>query len=158
METVTVNISRASVLADMRVKSHAEVAAIDDDKARYLAELGTEKVEEANQCINDAAAEVAAVLRPFHAAVTGTETAGDAYDTTAEIAFVLSVTGRKAPGMAKALADLIHPYIVDAALDKFYTSVAHPELAERHRAKLPTALAAIQGILYRRKAPTYTAS
>jgi hypothetical protein len=158
METVTINITRASVLADMKVKSHAEVASTEDDKARYLSELGTEKTQEANQCINDAAAEVVSVLRPFAATVTGTETAGDAYDTTATIAFTLSVTARKSPGMAKALANLIHPYIVDSALDKFYVAVSRPDLAERHRARLASEIAAIQGILYRRQAPTYATS
>lgn len=156
METVTINITRASVLADMKVTSHQEVALIDDDTQRYLAELGSEKEESANQCINDAAAEVAAVLRPFRAATTGTETAGDAYSEAATITFVLSVPPRKASGMAKALADLIHPYIVDSALDKFYVSVSHPELAERHRARLAPALTLMTGILRRRNAPTYT--
>ena len=157
METVTVNITRASVLADMKVKSHAEVAHIQDDKQRYLAELGTEKEQEAHQCITDAASDVAAFIRPLLVFTSGTETATDAYDTTAAITYTLSVTARKAPGMADALAKTIHAYIVDAALSKFYGSVAQGDLAEIHRVRLASELADINNIIYRRSKPTYTA-
>ena len=44
MTAVTITITRASVLADMKVKSHAEVATIEDPKQRYLVELGAERV------------------------------------------------------------------------------------------------------------------
>lgn len=155
METVTINITRASVLADMKVKSHAEVAVIADPTERYLAELGTEKEQEAHQCITDAAVEIHSALRPFLTFSSGTETATDTYDTTATITYVLSVTARKAPGMADALMKAIHAYIVDSALDKYYVSVARPDYADRHHAKLATELAAIDTILYRRKNPTY---
>lgn len=155
METVTINITRESLLADMKVKSHAEVASIADPKARYLAELGTEKEEEANQDITDAVAEVESILRPFLAANNGTETASDAYDDTNAITFTLSVTDRKADGMAAPLTKAVHAYIVDSALEKFYTSVAQPDLAQRHLAQQSAALPFIENILYRRKNPTY---
>jgi hypothetical protein len=156
METVTINITRASILADMKVKSHAEVALIVDEKERYLAELGSEKVEEAQQDITDAAAEIASILRPFLTFSAGTETATDTYDTTATITYVLSVTSRKSPGLANALMKAIHAYIVDSALEKFYNSVSRTDLAQRHLAQQSAALPFIENLLYRRKSPTYT--
>lgn len=157
METVIVNISRASVMSDMRVKSHAEVASIADPTERYLAEAGTEKAEELNQCITDATAEVTAALRTFLAA-SATYTADDDYDDTEDITFTLSVTGRKASGLAEALAKAIHAFIVDSALDKFYTSVARADLAQRHAAHLAPELSVIDNLIYRRSNPTYSVS
>ena len=155
METVTVNITRSSVLADMKVTSHAEVASIEDDKARYLAELGSEKEQLAQQCITDAATEVHSVLRRFLAGFSGTETAADSYDTTATITYTLSVTARKSPGMADALAKAVHAYIVDSALARFYDGVSRPDFAERHRSNLAFELAVMDNILYKRKNPSY---
>lgn len=154
METVTISISRASVLADMRVTSHAEVAGIGDDKARYLSELGTEKLQEANQCITDAATEVTGILRPHLAGTTAT-TASDPYDTTATIVYALQVPPRKVPGLADAMAKAIHAYIVDSALGRYYVSVSRPDLAEPHRARLSGEMATMDNILYRRAAPAY---
>lgn len=156
METVTVNIARANVLADMKVKSHLEVASIVDDRERYLAELGSEKEEEAQQCITDAATEVHSELRQL--LVFGTSeptTATDNYDTTATITFTLSVTSRKSPGLAKALANAVHAYVVDSALDKFYVAVARPDFADRHRARLANELAVITNLCYRKFNPEY---
>lgn len=140
----------------MKVKSHSEVAHIPDDKARYLAELGSEKEAEAQQCITDASNEVAAFIRPLLTFSSGSETATDAYDTAASIVYTLSVTARKASGMANALAKAIHAYIVDAALAKFYGSVAQGDLAEIHRVRLASELADINNIIYRRKNPSYS--
>lgn len=155
METVTINITRANLIADMRVKSHAEVAVIPDPQERFRAELGTEKLQEANQGITDAATEIHSVLRPFLSESSSAATATDAYDTTATITYTLSVTSRKAEGLAEPLTKAIHAYIVDSALEKFYTSVSRPELSERHRAQLPSDLTVIDNLLYKRKAPTY---
>lgn len=156
MTTVTISITRASVLADMKVKSHAEVALLADPKERYLAELGTEKEEEAQQCITDAATEAQSMLRQF---IPGTAAASatDAYDTTAAIAYALEVTPRKASGLADPLAKALHAYIVDAALDKFYTSVSRPDFAERHRTRLASDLTVISNLIYHRTAPAYAA-
>lgn len=156
METVIVNISRSGVMSDMRVKSHAEVASIADPTERYLAEAGTEKTEELNQCITDATAEATAALRTFMTGFGDALTADDYYDTTEDITFALSVTERKAAGLSEALAKAIHAYIVESALDKFYTSVARPELAQRHAARLATALSVIDNLIYRRSQPTYS--
>lgn len=154
METVTVNISRASVLADMKVKSHAEVASIADDKARYLAELGAEKVEEANQCITDAAMEVATQLRRLLTFSSGTETAADTYDTTATITYTLSVSARKSNGLALILAKAIHAYLVDSALSKYYVSANHAELAAPHAAALAAQKGYIDALCYTKVEPS----
>lgn len=154
METVTISITRESVLADMKVVSHGEVATIADDKARYLAELGTEKLPEANQAITDAATEVVGILRP-HLLSASAASASDAFDTTATITYALSVPVRKKPGLADAMAKAIHAYIVDSALGRFYVAVSRPDLAEPHRARLSDEMATMDNILYRRAAPAY---
>jgi hypothetical protein len=156
METVTINITRANLIADMRVKSHAEVSVLPDPQERFRAELGTEKLQEANQCITDAATEIHSVLRTFLTGFSGAETATDSYDTTATISYTFSVTERKAPGLADTLTKAIHAYIVDSALEKYYSSVSRVDFAERHRAQLPSEITVINNLLYRRKNPTYT--
>lgn len=154
METVTVNISRASVLADMKVKVHAETASIADDKARYLAELGTEKTEEANQCITDAAMEVASQMRRLLTFVSGTETATDGYETTGTMTYTLSVSVRKARGLAQYLAKAIHAYIVDSALSKYYVSVNHADLATPHSAAIAAQRGYIEALCYTKVEPS----
>lgn len=139
----------------MKIKSHSEAARIPDADQRYLVELGTEKEAEANQCINDAASEVRAMLRPLLAEGSGAS-ANDGYDTTASIVYTFSVTARKAPGMASALSTAIHAYIVNSALGKYYVSVAQGDLAEAHRSRLALELATINNIIYRRKSPSYS--
>ena len=155
MTTVVAKITRSSILKDMKVKSHAEVAAIADPKERYLAELGSEKEQEANQCINDAVIELRSVLRPY-LGQSATTPVTDAYDTTAEIDFSFSLTARKSPGFADDMAKALHPYIVDSALHKFYMSVSRPDIAERHAARLAGELAVIDSIVHRKFIPIYT--
>jgi len=151
---ITITISRASVLADMKVKSHAEVAAIADDKARYLAELGNEKEQEANQCITEAAADIEAYLRSILKYDTVDQSASDAYETTESIIYKFSVSDRKKYGLAKALTKEIHAYIVDSALARFYDAVSHAELSAVHLKRLPSALAAIDNIFFKKSEPT----
>jgi hypothetical protein len=155
METVTINITRASVLADMKVKVHAATASIADDKARYLAQLGSEREQEAHQCITDASLEVATALRRLLTGFpTQTETAGDAYDTTATITYVLTVSQRKSKGLAKFLAQAIHAYLVDSALSKYYVSVNHAELAAPHLAALAVQKSYIESLCYTKTEPS----
>jgi len=151
---ITITISRASVLADMKVKSHAEVAAIVDEKARYLAELGSEKEAEANQGITDAAADIEAYLRSILTYDTAVQTADDAYDTTESIIYKLSVSDRKKYGLAKALSKEIHAYIVDSALARFYDAVSHPELSAVHLKRLTAELTAIDNLFFNKTEPT----
>ena len=152
---ITITISRASVLADMEVTSHGEVALLADPRDRYLSELGTEKEQEAQQCITDAATEVNSVLRPFLSG-SAASSATDTYDT-GTIAYVLSVTTRKAYVLADALAKAVHAYIVDSALDKFYTAVSRPDFAERHRSRLASDVTVISNLIYHRAKPAYSA-
>lgn len=150
----TISISRDEVLADMKVKSHAEVASIPDATQRYLAELGTEKEPEAHQCINDAAAEVAALLRPLDGTFTGSAT--DDYDASSDLSFSIDVTSRKP--IATPLTKAVHAYIVDSALAKFYVAVSRPELAERHNGRMALDMATINRLLYTKNNPTIRTS
>lgn len=147
----SITITRANVLADMKVKSHAEVASIKDDRERYLAELGSDKLYEANQCINDACAEVAALLRPVQGTISSGFAADNAYDTD-DIAFAIEVTTRKP--IQIPLTKAVHAYIVDAALAKYYVAVSHPEISERHGARIVTDVATINRLLFTKDEPT----
>lgn len=157
MTTITAKLTRANILKDMKVKSHAEVAAIKDSAERYLAELGSEKEQEANQCINDAVIEIKSVLRQMMTGMTATATVTEAFDASStEITFAFELTSRKSAGFAEDLGKALHPYIVDSALHKFYMSVSRPDIAERHAARLAAELAVIENIVYRKTTPTYT--
>lgn len=153
-QTVIITIGRSSVLADMRVKSHAEVAAIADAKERYLAELGTEKLDEAHQCITDSFADAQSLMRRL---VSGTaaSTADDGFASTGDLSLALSVTPRKAMGLAVPLTDALHAYVVDAALSRFYRAVSRADLAQAHLNSLPAERAAIERLIYRRAKPSY---
>ena len=156
MSNLTITISRQSVVDDVRIKSHQQAETIADATVRYKIEAGTEKLEDIHQSINDAAADVAAVLRPFLTSLTVTASANDNYDDSYALAFMLDVTPRKQTALAKPLALAIHKYIVDATLEKFYRDVNSPELATLHSKMMEPDIGAIENLIYRRAKPTYT--
>lgn len=151
--TVTITIQRAQVLADMKVTSHAEVASIEDAKARYKAEAGTEKNQQLHQCIVDAVADAESILRPFISGAA-TASADDAYSSTGDFTFTLEVTPRKAAGLAAPLARALHKFIVNVALSSFYRGVNQPGLAAAHDGARARDTQAIENLIYHRAAPS----
>lgn len=158
MSTVVFKLIKSSILNDMMVTSHAEVAPIANPQERYLAELGTEKGDIAHQCINNAVAEVWSILRPFLSALAPDESPyNDTFDDqNQEFMFTLEVTPRKAAGLGEMISKAAHAYVVDSALAKFYTSVSRTDLASKHAALLDREAAVINNIIYQRTNPSYT--
>lgn len=154
MDTITVNISRTELLDDMKVTSHAEVAAIADAKVRYLAELGSEKEQLAQQAITDTSVEVLSVLRRYIDGTSGDGAASNDYDAS-DISYTLSVSSRKSAGLAEPLTKAVHDYMRESALAKYYDSVSQVEMAQRHRARIVTPLATMHSLLYRKDEPQY---
>lgn len=150
MAEVTIMIDRASVLSDMKVKSHAQMVAMSDPKQRYLAELGSEKHEEAGQCISDAASGALALMHPL---AKGSGTGG--YAVIGSITFTLNLTSRKS-GVQEPLKAALHTYIVDGALARYYGAVNQPSLAQMHAARLADDGAAIEMLLFRKSEPKTT--
>ena len=152
--TITITIGRSSVLSDIRVKSHAEAASISDAEERYIVEAGTEKLPEVHQCITDAFAEVSAFVRPF---ITGSAsaTANDAYRSSGDLALALDIPTRKSVALATPLADAIHKYVVDSAMNKFYRAVSRPAMGEPHAQSLASDKANIDVLLYTKQEPVY---
>ena len=152
--TITITIGRSSVLSDIRVKSHAEAASISDAEERYIVEAGTEKLPEVHQCITDAFAEVSAFVRPF---ITGSAsaTANDAYRSSGDLALALDIPTRKSIALATPLADAIHKYVVDSAMNKFYRAVSRPAMGEPHAQSLASDKANIDVLLYTKQEPVY---
>jgi len=140
---MTITLTEADILLDIKIKSHQQAETIVDPTERYKVEAGTEKEDDIKQCIKDAAAEVCAVLRPF-------------LTSYSSLSFTLDVTTRKETGLQGPLTDAIYAYIVDSAMAKFYRDVNRPTFAEQHLQHLPTDLAAIESLIYRRTKPTYT--
>ena len=152
--TVTLTIARSSVLSDIRVKSHAEAAAISDAEERYIVEAGTEKLPEVHECITEAFAEASAILRPFLSGLA-TASASDSYRSTGDLTLTLDITARKAAGLAVPLTDAIHAYVVDCALARFYRAVGRPQMGDIHHNSLTDDRAAIDAIVLTRTKPTY---
>lgn len=152
--TLNITIGRNSVIADLRVKSHAESAVIGDAEERYIVEAGSEKIQEIHQCVTDAFSEASAILREFN---TGTQTliANDDYRAAGDLVLALEISARRASGLATPLADAIHKYVVDSAMAKFYRAVSRPEMAERHSAALPSDRSNIDVLLYTKHEPVY---
>lgn len=156
MTTVQITIKRANVLDDMKVKSHAETAVIADPTERYIAELGSEKEEEAQQCITDASVEVTSVLRQSLKETGSNDTVDDDYDDSIDIVYSMDCTSRRAAGLGDSLMKAIHAYIVDSALNKFYISVGRADFAERHGSKLAAEIMVIRKLLHTKFKPVYT--
>lgn len=152
--TLNITISRDSVIADLRVKAHMEAAVIGNAEERYIAQAGTEKIQEIHQCVSDAFSEASSILREFNRG-SQTATANDDYRAAGDLDLALEISSRRASGLATPLADAIHKYVVDAAMAKFFRSVSRPEMAERHTAALPSDRANIDMLLYVKHEPEY---
>lgn len=152
--TATITISRSSIISDIRLKSHMEAASISAAEERYIVEAGTEKVEELNQCVTDAFAEVSGIVRPVISAAAQL-TANDNYRSSGDLVLSFDLSERKSGGFAAPLADAIHKYVVDSAMSRFYRSVARPVFADSHERMLIPGRANIEAIIYVKNEPTY---
>ena len=127
---MTITISTASALSEIKAKSHLEVKSIQDPEVRYDVEAGTEKEPEIKRCIAYADAQLRALLFRYLQTVSAdTVAAGIAVPET--LTYVLNLSERRAENKSAQLPQMFREYIVTTALSKFYATVSATDLASR---------------------------
>ena len=128
---MVITLYRQELLGDLRKKSHEEVSNIVDVEARYRAEAGTEKMDDILRCVEEGVGRRRRrcwrYLRPEY-----TESTDDVVVSPDEYRIELVLSERRALGKAEPLAKVMHSFVVDYALSKFYSDVAQQELSNKH--------------------------
>lgn len=128
---MVITLYTEKVIKDLRTISHREAASVTDPDARYRIEAGSEKMEEIKRCVSEAHARLLARCRRW--LESNYETYGDnelliptAYNLE------LALSERRAVNNAEVLANLMHTFLVEYALTKFYSIVHQVELSNKH--------------------------
>ena len=149
---MVIELYTIEILSRIRATSHREVAAIPDADARYLAEAGTEKAEELNRCVTDAASRLYGRCSRFLS--QSYETRKDNFSLLPDsyvYDFILSE--RRAVGKAEPLAEAMNTFMVEYALSKFYSIVNQGDLSNKHSLLAIDAGNQIDQLLYTKQPP-----
>lgn len=149
-----IDIDTAELLYDIQSTSHLEAGAITDAEARYRVEAGTEKEEELKRDILYAASTARQIMSRFLAddfISAGNNTMPQTLPT--KIQFNFEVSSRRLDGKIHILTDILHTFLVDAALAEFYATVNEATLTANHMAKVTELTQKIEQIIYTKKPP-----
>lgn len=155
--SVTLTIKTASLVSELKVKSHMNTARIKDPEDQYAVRAGEENESELRQGLQDAWRAMLALCRRF-LETSEDSTGNDALDLTSTdrtLTFDLSV--RRTSNIADALAEAIHEYLTAATLRRFYTSAAEGNLAQLYAANEAAAATRITALLHTKMEPVYQA-
>lgn len=149
---MTINITTASAVSEIKEKSQLEVKNIKDAEIRYDVEAGTEKLPEIQRCVVYADSQLRVLLAKFLQTVSSeTVTAGITFPET--LSYVLSLSERRNANKSAQLPQLFREYIITAALSKFYASVSANDLAAKRGNEAAVIGANIVNILYFKNPP-----
>lgn len=153
---ITITIKTASLLSDIRIKSHMNTERIKDPDDHYAVRAGEENNDEVMEGLQEAWNALKGLCRRFLAAAAPTEGSDIFNADTADKLLLLDVTERRTQVLADTLAQAIHNYLVYGALRRFYTSAAMGDLVTIYAASENEARDQIIGLLYRKMEPVYT--
>jgi len=149
---MTITITTASALSEIKEKSHLEVKSIQDPEIRYDIEAGTEKEPEIERCIVYADTQLRALLsRYLQTVASDTIAAGITVPET--LTYVLNLSERRAENKSAQLPQMFREYIITAALSKFYATVSATELASKRGNEAAALGAEIVRLIYFKNPP-----
>jgi len=154
--SVTITIKTASLLSDIRIRSHMNTQRIKDPEEQYALRIGEENESAARQALQEAWSDAVALCRPF--LVTTDDTSGDdLYGdiTSSDKTLTLDVTTRRTSHIADSIPEEIHAFLANAALKRFYTSAMMPDLVSIYAAAEKVARQEIIELLYKKMEPVY---
>lgn len=154
--SITVTIKMASLLSDIRIKSHMNTERIKDPEEKYAVRAGEENEAEQRQALQDAWRNLLALCRRFIKTETADMAGSDLLETTIsandkELTF--DFKEETASYIPDALAQAMHEYLLSGALRRFYTSAAMPDLVTIYAAQENAATARIRELIYYRPYP-----
>lgn len=153
---ITITIKTASLLSDIRIKSHMNTERIKDPEDRYAVRAGEENEAEQRQDLQDAWRELLSLCKRLIR--TGVADAGgsDLLDSTipaADKELALDIEEETESYIPEALAQAMHEYLLSGALRRFYTSTAMPDLVAMYAPLENAAAVRIRELIYYRPYP-----
>lgn len=142
-----------NILYDLKTKNLNETSGIADAEQRYRAQAGSEKDDELKRDILNAAALLSSTMMRFLAHTFSTEADNSAYLGDA-IVYDFAPSERRQINRIPAIADLLHSFIVNMALSRFYETVALYDLAKERSRLAGEDMAALQPVMYEKLPPT----
>lgn len=152
----TIEIKLASLVSDIKVKSHMNTARIKDPEDRYAVRAAEENNAEIMQSLQDTWRSMMTLCRRFLEATDdadGDDVLTASPETTRTLTF--DITERRTSNIGDTLAQAIHSYLVAGTLRRFYISAAMADLAQIYAAQEQAAANEITNLLYRKQEPTY---
>ena len=152
---ITITIKTASVISDIRLKSHMNTARIKDPEDRYAVRAAEENEDEILEGLQEAWRSVKGLCRQFLEA-TDDATGDDTFDSaTTDKTLSFDVTERRTSNIGDALSQAIHTFLVNGTLRRFYTSAAMPDLVQLYAAGETASRDEIVNLLYRKLEPVW---
>ena len=151
---MTITIKYSEVLFDLQNKNKEEVRSIEEPQARYLAEAGSDKIDEVARCIQEAITNVTAMFLRFISAKEN-EGASDMLRNPDNVLLEFNVSERRGAGKDEMIADALHSLIVNLSLSKFYSTINQTELAAKRDTLAASDTAVINKLLYEKLPPVY---
>ena len=149
---MVIELYKQELLDDIRMKSHLEMANIEDVEARYRVEAGSEKIEDITRCLGEGLGAVRhRCIRFLKEEIT--EHSDNLSYLPDTFTFNLSLSERRAIGKNEPLTRAMHSLVVEYALAKFYSDVSQIELSNKHSALAINAGNEIDDLLYTKLPP-----
>lgn len=157
---VTVTLSQEEILFDIMSRSRSECASISDPEARYAAAAGSDRRELLLRLLADSDSGMRVICGRFLTEdysrnVTNIPDTGEGTDdgTDKTLNYVFDFSPRRADGKAVQLKELMHSYLVDSVLGRFYIASGKPDFAQNHAKMASDGAAALSSLLYTKKEP-----
>ena len=159
--SVVITIKFASLLSDIKVRSHMTAERIKDPEEKYALRISEENESASRQALQDAWRGLIALCRPF-LSTTNDASGNDQLATPPlsgalqdqQLTFDLSV--RRTSHIADPLAQEIHEYLVAGTMRRFYTAAAAADIITVAAASENVARDNIVKMLYKKNKPIYT--
>lgn len=149
---MNITIYTTPIFSEVRQKSHLEVQDIKDVEARDNARAGIDKTDEIWQCIRDGFTQLERRCLRFVRETIVLET-DDGGSVPESFTYDFIFAERRAANKGTALAEVMHAFVVQHALARFYATVNQVELSNKHGAAADAYGNELDGLLYHKQPP-----
>lgn len=149
---MTIELTTAPIILEIRQKSHLEVQDIKDPEMRDNARAGLDKADEIHRCMEEGFAQLHKRCYRFFEDeyihnIDDNEPNNESY------VYEFTMSERRSLNRAEPLTNAMHTLVVQYALAKFYATVNQGELSNRHSLLAIEAGNMIDELLYTKLPP-----
>ena len=151
---MTINITTASLISEIKQKSHYDSENfIKEAEARYKVEAGTEKADEINSCVLSADSQLRTLVTRY-LVTTPVDPVTVGITPPVTLTYALGLSERRDANKCAQLPQLFRDYLASAALSKFYATMSVTDLASKWGNQAAALGADIVRILFHKNPPT----